>query len=187
VINVTFHSVKFHLTWLTSRGLKPKMLYDYPHIFASHNVERIRNYNVMVEHVDSYSGMIKYNCGGPMLTAGVKDRVTQFVWAADRAGGLGSLSIRLTDGNPILKDIRSVTAHRVDSGKDVATMQEVLEPLALLHASYVDISGFVLLEFASQLKEAILQEQKHPIEDVANGAPNIEPAVLWRWQMNWNA
>jgi hypothetical protein len=66
-------------------------------------------------------------------------------------------------------------------------MQEVLEPFVLLHASFVEISGSVLPEYGSWLKKAIMQEHKQPTDAVTAGAPNIEPAVLWRWQMSWNA
>jgi hypothetical protein len=173
------------MTWVTSKGLRPKILCDFPHVFAHSNVERIRNYAVMIEHVDSYQGMIKYNCGGPMLTAGIRERVSHFVEAAGCAPRLGCLLVRLMDGNPVLKDIRSVTAYRVERGKDVAKMQEVLRPLALLHASFADISGAVLPEYAAKLKKVILQEQKQSQNVLmVGGAPNIEPAVLWRWQMS---
>jgi len=187
VIDITFHSLKFHMTWLTTKGLRPKILYDFPHVFARCNVERIRNYAVTVEHVDSYQGMIKYNCGGPMLTAGIRERVSHFVNAAGHAPELGSLFVRLADGNPVLKDIRSVTAYRVERGKDVAKMQEVLRPLGMLYANFVDTCGAVTPEYAAQLKKIIMQKQKQSHDVVAGTAPNIEPAVLWRWQMNWNA
>ncbi|KIW09530.1 hypothetical protein, variant [Verruconis gallopava] len=175
------------MTWLTAKGLKPKILHDFPHIFARHNVQRIRNYVLRVEHIDPYQGWIKYNCQGPMLTAGIKDKVMQFVRAISVAD-LGSLSVQLMDGNPILKDLRrGTTAQRVERGKNVASMQEVLEPLMLLHASFVEISGALLPEYATRLKRAILQEPRVRDVVMASVAPNIEPAVLWRWQMNWNA
>jgi hypothetical protein len=188
VIDINFHSVKFHLTWLTTRGLKPKILYEFPNLFARRNVIRIRNYAVTVEHVDSYHGTIKFNCGGPMLTAGIKDRVMQFARVAGCTPKLGNLSVRLTDGNPILKELRSVQGHRIEQGSNPETIQEVLEPFVLLHASYVEFSGLVLPEYASCLKQGVLQEQKESAQAlVASGGPDIEPAVLWRWQMNWNA
>ena len=122
-----------------------------------------------------------------MLTAGIRERVSHFVNAAGYAPELGTLLVRLVDGNPVLKDIRSVTAYRVERGKDVSKMQEVLQPLAMLYASFVDICGAVTPEYAAQLKKIISQREKQTHDVVANTAPNIEPAVLWRWQMNWNA
>jgi hypothetical protein len=66
-------------------------------------------------------------------------------------------------------------------------MQEVLRPLGLLHANSVGISGAVTTEYAAQLKQIIMQKQKHTQAEATSTTPNIEPAVLWRWQHNWNA
>lgn len=122
-----------------------------------------------------------------MLSAGIRERVSHFVNAAKHAPELGSLLVKLTDGSQILKDLRKVTAHRVERGKDITQMQEVLRPLGLLYARSVEIAGAVTAEYAAELRETIMQKQKHAETEPTSTAPNIEPAVLWRWQHNWNA
>jgi hypothetical protein len=80
VIHVSFDSIKFHYQWLVaSTNLKIKGTKDFIEHFSQRNLLRIKNYIVNVEHVDDYAGMIKYNCGGRGLTAGIREQVQTLI------------------------------------------------------------------------------------------------------------
>lgn len=190
VVDIKYDSVKFHYTWLTAKGLRPKRLHTFPDFFAPRNIARIRNYLVTVEHVDSYQGMIKYNCGGPGLTAGIESQVAHFVANAARASRISRIEIRLTDGSSVLKDIRKVQVHCVERRRDTEWTQTVLRPLMLLpQASSVQISGSVTPEYAEFLKSAIEREGERIGKTAMSGegVTHVDKDVLWRWQNNWNA
>ena len=93
---------------------------------------KIKNYVINVEHVDDYTGMIKYNCGGPGLTAGIRGRVTELVDLLVDVDGLQRLHVHLIDGAISRIRFPSGRVHRVQDVENLSTAQTVLDPLRRL-------------------------------------------------------
>jgi len=190
-IDIKYDGIRFRYTWLIPSSLKPKMLYPFPDHFSTRNLQLIRNYVINVEHVDSYQGMIKYNCGGPGLTAGVRNQVQSFVNEIRDVESLRRVAVRLSDGSKMLSDIRRVKVHCMERGKNTLTMQTVLNPFFLLRGvSSAKVSGSVSSEYTAQLERAMTtrrSESDDATYPVTRSDINMDPAVLWRWKHVWNA
>ena len=124
-------------------------------------IRRIRNYDVSVEHVDSYTGMIKFNCGGPGLTAGLRAQVARLASLLRAADSLNSFRVRLADVNRTLKELRRVPLLGGERGMSAEVAQTVLEPLvALSGARKVEIMGLVTPEFRDFLEKEMKKDIK---------------------------
>lgn len=155
-IDIKYDSIKFHYSWLTQSGLKPKILYPFPSDRFKHNIQRIRHFVVNVEHVDSYQGMIKYNCGGPGLTAGVKGQVRDFVQQVGPSKDLGRSVIRLSNANKVLSDIRRVKVHCIERERNIEVTQSVLDPFRnLKDVRWAKVVGSVTPEYATEIEQAM--------------------------------
>jgi len=194
-IDIKYDGIRFRYTWLLPSGLRPKLIYPFPNHFLQRNIWRIRHYVINVEHVDSYQGMIKYNCGGPGLTAGVANQVRNFVEEVKNVESFGRVAIRLTDGdiNRVLSDLRRVKVHCVERERKKEVTETVLNAFQnMKDVRRVEIFGSVSQEYAIKLEQAmtgpracaVVGEAPHAVnsEDV-----NIDLAVLWRWKHAWNA
>lgn len=138
-------------------GLGRNVLKSEMRTFPTVNIPRVRNYLVNIDHVDSYTGMIKYNCGGPGLTDGLKRQVARFVKAVGgKESELNSLRVRLNDGNRILSQIRRVKVLAVERHRDIGGSQMVLEPLRELRARRAEISGDATEEYARGVEREIM-------------------------------
>lgn len=188
-IDIKYDYIKFRYTWLTTMGLKPKSLYQFPDHFTQRNIRRIRNYVINVEHVDSYQGMIKYNCqNGASLTAGVMNQVRKFVNEVQDVETFGRVLVRLSEGNKVLSDIRRVKVHCIERGRNSALAQTVLSPFRHMKGcNRAEVSGSVTAEYAADIERAMVSidasiEPMAPIK-----TEQEDPAVLWRWKNSWNA
>jgi hypothetical protein len=190
-IDVKYDSIKFRYSWLTHSGLKPKILYPFPSDRFQNNIKRVRHYVINVEHVDSYQGMIKYNCGGYGLTAGVRSQVKDLVEQIRRPEGFGRIIVRLSNGNKVLSDIRRVKVHCIERGKNTEVTQAVLDPFQdLKDVRCAMVLGSVTPEYAADIERAMTacSTTESRVRTVTNaGEVNIDPAVLWRWKHCWNA
>lgn len=157
-IDIKYDSIKFHYSWLTHSGLKPKILYPFPSNRFQRNIQRIRHFVINVEHVDSYQGMIKYNCGGSGLTAGVQGQVRDFVQQIRTSRNFGRIVIRLSDGNKALNDIRRVKVHCIEREKNTEVTQSVLDPFRdLKDVRWAKVGGSVTPEYATEIERAMLR------------------------------
>ncbi|TLD29913.1 hypothetical protein E2P81_ATG06566 [Venturia nashicola] len=190
-IDIKYDSIKFRYSWLTHSGLKPKILYAFPSDRFQHSVQRIRHFVINVEHVDSYQGMIKYNCGGPGLTAGVKGQVRDFVQQIGMSKNLGRVVIRLSNGNKVLSDIRRVKVHCIEREKNTEVTQSVLDPFRdLKDVRWAKVGGSVTPEYATEIEQAMTAHYttaSHMTLDAKAEEMGPDPAVLWRWKHCWNA
>jgi len=154
VINIAYDKIMFQYQWLVlSSGLAPSRAYPFLEHFPQKNIQRIKNYTINVRHEDSYLGWIKYNCGGPGLTDGVRRQVQRLVDVLSTAGDLHKVQIRLSDGSNILSEIRKVPVRAVQLEKNVAVTQTVLDPLRQLRGvRQVSITGAVLPEYAAAIE-----------------------------------
>lgn len=99
LIDVEWDSIRFKNQWILRSGLVPSRTMKFPDGFAARNVSLIRRFRVTVHHVDSYTGFVKYNYGGPGLTDGLRSRVTGLCRVLKRVEELKSLEIKLLDQN----------------------------------------------------------------------------------------
>jgi hypothetical protein len=145
-IYVTYSSIKFNCTCqVQSTGLLPNSAYDYLDFFPPHILHRIKNYVIFVEHVDSYMGMIKYNCGGKGLSEGVKRQIKRLVDELRRVDRLGKIVVRL-EGKRV-----------PDIYQAQGVGQSVLEPFRKLEAvGWPSIGGNVEKDFALELKRDMM-------------------------------
>jgi hypothetical protein len=170
-IDIKYDSIRFRYSWLTHTGLKPKFLFPFPSDRFQRNIKRMRHYVINVEHVDSYQGMIKYNCGGPGLTAGVKSQVRNFVQEIRMSKDFGRVVVRLSNGNKVLSDIRRVKVHCIERDKNTDVTQTVLEPFQdLKNVRWAMVLGSVAPEYAAIIEQAMTGPNKTGGQtvDVAN-------------------
>ena len=125
--NVTLHGSKDFLTSST---------------FSETNLRRLRKVIVNIEHVDDYTGMIKYNCGGRGLTAGIKSQVQRLVEVLQAVPYLSRLQVHLIDGAISRVRFPSGRVHRVQDERNYEVSQTVLEPFGeLAGVRWVDVTG----------------------------------------------
>lgn len=133
VIDVTFDDIKFRQRWRTANNLTPGRSYAFLDHFSQRNLMKIKNYIVNVEHVDDYTGMIKYNCGGRGLTAGIRRKVQGLVDLLSVISNLHRLHVHLIDGAISRVRFPSGRVHRVQDVQNFSTSQTVLDPMKGLY------------------------------------------------------
>ncbi|KAF4551613.1 Hypothetical protein D9617_13g101150 [Elsinoe fawcettii] len=156
VLFVKYSSITFRYQWLLPSGLTPTSDMDFLESFPLQYLHLIRQLHVVVDHPDSYTGMIKYNVGGNGLTYGLRNQVKKlaniFQPGGETPAGLNVLHVELINGNEYLDcEKRGIVRarERVQGTEDV---QQVLEPLKQLRDIVdVKIAGAVTEEFAATL------------------------------------
>ncbi|CBY01174.1 hypothetical protein IAQ61_012049 [Plenodomus lingam] len=155
VVDIAFDSINFRYRWRTSNGLMPSRTYAFLEHFSQRNLLRVRRYVVNVEHVDDYTSMIKYNCGGRGLTAGLKGKVAELVRLLGDAKEIYKLQIHLIDGAISRQMFPGGRVHRVQDESNYEQAQAVLEPFKRLRGvRRVDVSG-VNSQYAKTLEETM--------------------------------
>jgi hypothetical protein len=109
---------------------------------------------VLVEHVDSYKGMIKYNCGGRGLSEGVRGQIQRLVDVlGTNTDGLGRVTVKL-EGNAVLDAIRKKAVRAKEKYQNGGVDQSVLEPFgSLVNVGSSSVEGNVDLTYARALEE----------------------------------
>ncbi|OAL51040.1 hypothetical protein IQ07DRAFT_610948 [Pyrenochaeta sp. DS3sAY3a] len=133
VIDVSFDSIFFRYRWRTANNLTPNRTYAFLDHFSQRNLLRIRNYIVNVESVDDYTGMIKYNCGGRGLPAGIRAKVQELVSLLAAVPQLHRLQVHLIDGAISRVRFPSGRVHRVQDESNFSQTQSVLDPFRMLY------------------------------------------------------
>ncbi|KAF2790060.1 hypothetical protein K505DRAFT_352185 [Melanomma pulvis-pyrius CBS 109.77] len=133
VIDITFDQIKFRYRWRTANNLTPNRSILFLTHFSQRNLMRIKNYVINVEHVDDYTGMIKYNTGGRGLTAGIRDQVQNLVDLLSEVPNLHRLFLHLIDGAISRIRFPSGRVHRVQDEKNYFQSQTVLDPFHRLY------------------------------------------------------
>ena len=136
VIDTIYDCSTFAYQWLLPSGLVPKRTMAFPEQLASRNVALMRRFQIRVHHVDSYTGMLKYNCGGHGLVEGLRDQVRFLCQALRELREIQMLHIELRDGGGII-------------GVDEIICAPFLE---LKNTRAVTISGKFSSSFAKELK-----------------------------------
>jgi hypothetical protein len=164
VINVAYDRIEFLYRWLLPSGLTPKRVHPFlkreqpgtlkREYFPQRYIPRIRSYLINVEHVGSYMGMIKYNCGGKGLTIGIRRQVQTLVDELRKSPHLNRVVVRLIDDNTVLSQIRRVRVHRMDADKNTVLTQTVLDPfLDLTGVRCAEIVGAVNPDYKSHVRQ----------------------------------
>lgn len=76
---ITFSGITFRFRWLLPSGLAPSRSYSFLELLPQNYSRLVRKVVVHVDHVDSYTGMIKFNVGGKGLTHGLRRQVQRLV------------------------------------------------------------------------------------------------------------
>jgi hypothetical protein len=159
VIDVTFDAIKFRYRWRTANGLTPSRTYSFLEHFSQRNLLRIKSCIVNVESVDDYTGMIKYNCGGRGLPAGIRAKVQELTDQLAAVPYLHQLQVHLIDGDISRITFPSGRRHRVKDTANYALTQAVLDPLrALYGVRRAEVTG-VSEEYAGELSRSMTAQR----------------------------
>jgi len=161
VIDVTFDAINFRYRWRTANNLTPNRTYLFLDHFSQRNLLRIRNYVVNVESVDDYTGMIKYNCGGRGLPAGIKSKVRELVDLLAVAPQLYRLQVHLIDGAISRVRFPSGRVHRVQDESNYAQTQLVLDPFRAVYGVRQAVVSGVDDEYKEVLEKSMTADRTH--------------------------
>jgi hypothetical protein len=162
VIDIAFDSIKFRYRWRTHTNLTPNRSIPFLNHFSQRNLMRIKKYVINVEHVDDYTGMIKYNIGGRGLTAGVREQVGSLVDLLSVVPNLNRLHIHLIDGAISRIRFPSGRLHRVQDEKNYSQSQAVLDPFRRLYGvRKAEVTG-VSEEYSKVLEKSMTDSRGVP-------------------------
>ena len=173
MLGVTFSSITFRFRFLLPSGMAPKREYNFLELMPERYLRRLRRVLVCVDHVDSYTGMIKYNVSGKGLMHGLRRQVLKLVCAlqplgeqgqeeggADGAGGvveaescpgLARVLIRISGGNAVTASLKTQFGEAQRISKDI---EEILEPFGhLCGVRDARVMGAVGHDYARALEE----------------------------------
>ena len=180
---ITFAGIKFRFRWLLPSGLAPSKSYDFIKEFPGERIvtllpqrymRLIRRIVVHVDHVDGYTGMIKFGVQNSKgLTHGLRAQVQRLVdhlqgsqqdslidyidWQNKR---LTHVNVRVSNGNAIVDALKSEAVRQQESGIKVAEdVGEMLEPFGDLRGvQQVHIGGAVNADVARSLEHRMTNE-----------------------------
>jgi hypothetical protein len=139
--------------------VKKKLHFPLPFLERETYIHRIRNLVININHVDSYLGMINYNCQNTeALTAGVRAQVLKLVRVLQRAEHLNRVAICMTFGSSMMDEIRKVRGNnkipnRIQAGCNMSETQTALDPLKeLSRVKEPKVDGAVTLEYCAMLE-----------------------------------
>lgn len=179
---LTYAGIKWRYRWLLSTGVAPTRHYDFLELIPERYMRLLKRVVVHIDHVDSYTGMIKFNVGGKGLVHGLRRQVQRLVNALKPApdaegvageeqdGNEGSvvsgverhltkLNIRVSNGSSVLEPITRQSGAEVKISDDI---ELVLEPLRQLYGVRdVTVTGAVGEGFARDL-EASMRSSERP-------------------------
>jgi hypothetical protein len=174
MLGVTFSSITFRFRFLLPSGMAPKREYNFLELMPQRYLRRLRRVLVCVEHVDSYTGMIKYNVSGKGLMHGLRRQVLRLVCALQPldeqqgqdgveekgAGsivqeqpcpGLARVLIRVSGGNAVTASLKTQFGEAQRISKDI---EEILEPFGhLCGVRDARVMGAVGPAYARELEE----------------------------------
>lgn len=173
MLGVTFSSITFRFRFLLPSGMAPKREYNFLELMPERYLRRLRRVLVCVDHVDSYTGMIKYNVSGKGLMHGLRRQVLKLVCALQPLGeqsheeggaegaraiaeeescpGLARVLIRISGGNAVTASLKTQFGEAQRISKDI---EEILEPFGhLCGVRDARVMGAVGHDYARALEE----------------------------------
>ncbi len=143
VIDVRYNAISFAYQWILPSGLVPKTTFVFPTKFAERNLALIRRYQIRVQLVDSYTGMIKYNISGHSpLVDGVRDQVAKLVSILGNVSKIHQLQICLQDDY-----------HGTENGQSVPPV--LLPFVGLKNTHIVSLSGNITPDLQKRLQDRL--------------------------------
>lgn len=165
IVFISFAGISIRFRFLLSSGLAPTFYKDdFLDWMPRHYRVRIRNLVVHVDHVDQYTGQIKFNVGGKGLTHGLRRQAQRLVDAlkpeADKNDEelrrLARLDIRVSNGSSVTDSIKSELDKQRDGPRVSRDIEIMLAPfLQLRGVRSASVSGAVTAEFAAELEESM--------------------------------
>ncbi|KAI5364867.1 hypothetical protein Slin15195_G044050 [Septoria linicola] len=177
---ITYTGISFRFNWLLLSGMAPQRKYDFLELLPKKYMALVKRVVVNIDHVDSYTGMIKFNVSGKGLTHGLRKQVQRLVnvlqspqmvdpkeehtidnGLAGRqvaARRLAKVNIRVSNGNAVLDQIKSEIVRKREGGIRVnEDLEEMLEPFADLRGvREVEVAGAVTDSFAKSLRSSMM-------------------------------
>lgn len=169
---VTFSGVSFRFRWLLSTGMAPMRNYDFLELMPKRYLRLVKRCVINVDHVDSYTGMIKYNVSGKGLAYGLRKQTQRLVDAlhglastasapgdfARRDCPLNSIHVRASKVDDMPRYRKSSKQKDGTSGKSGPSesdgMEDMLEPFEqLCGVREVHVSGAIGDDYARKLEE----------------------------------
>lgn len=156
VLFVAYDTITFRFRWLLPSGLAPSRSYEFLDLIEPKYLRKMKRLVVTVDHVDSYTGMIKFNVGGKGLTHGLRKQVEKLAQAMKTEAaseGLKIIEVKLLNGKEHLDaEKRSIIRGREAIIRGNDDVQTVLEPLIGLRGLLqVSLLGAVSADFARDL------------------------------------
>lgn len=181
---VTFSGITFRFSWLLKSGLAPTRRYTFLELLPKRYLALVKRVIVNVDHVDSYTGMIKFNVSGKGLAHGLKKQVQRLVNAlqpvqkgevastVDQERRLAKVNIRVSNGNAFLDQIKSdIVRQREGSVKVAEDLEEMLEPFGDLRGvRTVQIAGAVTDKFSDRLAAKMMSMEKVDVSALTQSA-----------------
>ena len=167
---VTYGGISFRFRWLLPSGLAPSRSYNFLGLLSERYLHLIRRVVVHVDHVDSYTGMIKFDVDGDGLTHGLQNQVRRLVNALQASNEsdataaqrrLAKVYIRVSNGNAVLDSLKSsIVREREGSIKVSEDIEEMLEPFGDWRGvQRVHIIGAVTDSYARRLEARMMDER----------------------------
>ena len=144
LLGVTFSNITFRFRYLLPSGMAPQREYAFLDLMPARYLCRLRRVFVSVDHVDSYTGMIKYNVSGKGLVHGIRRQVLKLVCALQPMArqdeaceisteesslperpGLARVVIRISSGNTMTTSLKAQFGEVQRISQDI---EEILEP-----------------------------------------------------------
>jgi hypothetical protein len=146
MLGVTFSNITFRFRFLLPSGMAPKREYNFLELMPARYMRRLRRVMVCVDHVDSYTGMIKYNVSGKGLMHGLRRQVLRLVCALqpleeegkdvgsvvgseEECPGLARVMIKISSGNSVTQSLKAQFGEAQRISEDI---EEILEPFGHL-------------------------------------------------------
>lgn len=195
---VTFSTITLRYSWMLKSGLAPTRHYPFLELLPKRYLALIKRVMVNVDHVDSYTGMIKYNVSGAGLIHGLRKQVQRLVHALqstplqstptddtpsslDHMRRLTRVDVRVSNSNEILDQIKGKLVRKQEGRTRVAKdLEKMLEPFGNLRGvRSVQIDGAVTDEFSESLAMKMMSMGSVDATLLARDAHDLEmPAEL---------
>ena len=185
---LTYADIKWRYRWLLPSGQAPSRNYPFLELLPERYMRLLKRVVVHVDHVDAYTGMIKWNVSGKGLTFGLRRQVQRLVNALKPVAGeegameggekryLTHLTIRVS--NSAVSDTmprRQCGSPAKPSNSDAAAddLETLLQPFRQLYeCRNASVSGAVTASFACELEACL----RSPRPTITEGAFDVDDA-----------
>jgi hypothetical protein len=177
---LAFPGISFRFRWLCPSGAAPHRSYNFIELLPQRYLHLIKRVAVHVGHVDSYTGMIKFNVDANGLRHGLRTQVRRLVEALQASNGssttiddhrLARVYIRVSNGNGVLEELKScIVQERECSVKVSEDIEEILNPFGQLRGvQQAVVVGAVNESYARSLEARMMSKKSPEDQDASKG------------------